>query len=87
MDALAAAPAGQQVQEVVDELVPEDLTREQILNWRARAIYNHQVVLDHIARYGEHSAQRLFTRALVATVHRVTGRDHLTLTTSPWGTA
>ncbi|EGJ72722.1 hypothetical protein STTU_p0109 (plasmid) [Streptomyces sp. Tu6071] len=83
----AVAPAGRQVREVVDELVLEELTREQILDWRARATYDHQVVLDHIARYGEHSAQRLFTRALVATVHRVTGRDHLTLTTSPWGIA
>ncbi|MDI9889494.1 hypothetical protein QMZ92_35660 [Streptomyces sp. HNM0645] len=41
------------------ELVLEDLTREQVLDWRTRAAHDHQIVHDHIARYGEHSAQRL----------------------------
>ncbi|MGW5120401.1 hypothetical protein ACWEQ8_33955 [Streptomyces noursei] len=69
------------------ELVLEDLTRDQVLDWRARAAADHQVVLDHIERYGEHSAQRLFTRALVATVQRLSGLEHLDLGYTPWGQA
>ncbi|MFE4018552.1 hypothetical protein ACFXPZ_14180 [Streptomyces sp. NPDC059101] len=69
------------------ELVLEDLTVEQVLDWRARAATDHQVVLDHIERYGEHSAQRLFTRALVATVQRLSGLEHLDLGYTPWGQA
>ncbi|MFJ1616063.1 hypothetical protein ACIODT_24575 [Streptomyces sp. NPDC088251] len=49
------------------ELALEDLTREQVLDWRNRAV-DREVVHDHIERYGEHSAQRLFTRAFVAQV-------------------
>ncbi|MFF0630834.1 hypothetical protein [Streptomyces sp. NPDC004296] len=67
------------------ELVLEDLTRDQVLDWRARAATDHQVVLDHIERYGEHSAQRLFTRVLVATVQRLSGLEHLDLGYTPWG--
>ncbi|MFI5750573.1 hypothetical protein ACIBBE_32740 [Streptomyces sp. NPDC051644] len=48
------------------ELVLEDRTREQVLDWRNRAAADHEVVHDHIERYGEHSAQRLFTRMFVA---------------------
>ncbi|MFI6360890.1 hypothetical protein ACIBJF_52350 [Streptomyces sp. NPDC050743] len=33
---------------------------------RARRTH-HRIVRDHIARYGQRSAQRLFTRELVAT--------------------
>ncbi|MFJ1601503.1 hypothetical protein [Streptomyces sp. NPDC088261] len=43
------------------ELVLEELTREQVLDWRTRAAADHQVVVDHIDRYGEPSARRLFT--------------------------
>ncbi|MFF7534509.1 hypothetical protein ACFZB2_36210 [Streptomyces bobili] len=46
----------------------EDLTREQVLDWRTRPARDHQVVFDHIDRYGERSAQRLFTREFVAKV-------------------
>ncbi|MFF3733316.1 MULTISPECIES: hypothetical protein [unclassified Streptomyces] len=82
-----AAPAPE-VADVDDdqELVLEDLTREQVLDWRNRAA-DHQIVHDHIARYGEHSAQRLFTRAFVATVQRLAGLGHLDLGYTPWGQA
>ncbi|MFE7129519.1 hypothetical protein ACFVIM_01520 [Streptomyces sp. NPDC057638] len=32
------------------ELVLEDLTREQVLDWRTRAVADHQLVFDHIDR-------------------------------------
>ncbi|WP_030686903.1 hypothetical protein [Streptomyces sp. NRRL B-1347] len=69
------------------ELVLEDLTREQVLDWRTRAAHDHQIVHDHIDRYGEHSAQRLFTRALVSNVQRLAGLGHLDLGFTPWGQA
>ncbi|MEV5083174.1 hypothetical protein AB0K74_31615 [Streptomyces sp. NPDC056159] len=69
------------------ELVLEDLTREQVLDWRNRAAADHQIVHDHIARYGEQSAQRLFTRSFVATVQRLSGLGHLHLGYTPWGQA
>ncbi|MFF8953159.1 hypothetical protein ACF09I_30765 [Streptomyces sp. NPDC014940] len=69
------------------ELVLEDLTREQVLDWRTRAAHDHQIVHDHIARYGELSAQRLFTRSFVATVQRLAGLGHLDLGNTPWGQA
>ncbi|NUK23707.1 hypothetical protein HRW08_13650 [Streptomyces lunaelactis] len=69
------------------ELVLEDLTREQVLDWRNRAAVEHQLVVDHIEWYGETSAQRLFTRAFVAMVQRVSGLGHLDLGYTPWGQA
>ncbi|MGA5364205.1 hypothetical protein [Streptomyces purpurascens] len=84
----AAAPAAQPEADDVDrDLVLEDLTREQVLDWRTRAARDHQVVLDHIDRYGETSAQRLFTRSFVATVQRLSGLGHLDLGYTPWGQA
>ena len=80
-----AAPASQLEADTVDrDLVLEDLTREQVLNWRTRAARDHQVVFDHIDRYGETSAQRLFTRAFVADVQRLSRLGHLTLGYSTW---
>ncbi|MEV5982818.1 hypothetical protein [Streptomyces sp. NPDC052114] len=84
----AVAPAPEPI--IVDEdqeLVLEDLTRDQVLDWRTRAAADHQIVFDHIARHGEHSAQRLFTRAFVATVQRLSGLGHLDLGFTPWGQA
>ncbi|MCQ8772082.1 hypothetical protein [Streptomyces telluris] len=78
----APEPAG-----VDPGLVLEDLTREQVLDWRNRAAADHQIVHDHIARYGEQSAQRLFTRVLVATVQRLSGLGHLDLGYTPCGQA
>ncbi|MFE1579317.1 hypothetical protein [Streptomyces fradiae] len=69
------------------ELVLEELTREQVLDWRNRAAADHQLVFDHIDRYGELSAQRLFTRAFVAQVQRLSGLGHLDLGFSTWGQA
>ncbi|MFE7402870.1 hypothetical protein [Streptomyces sp. NPDC057557] len=40
------------------ELVLEELTPEQIRDWRVRGMKDHQVVVDHIDRYGETSARR-----------------------------
>ncbi|MFG2662170.1 hypothetical protein, partial [Streptomyces sp. NPDC048425] len=45
------------------ELVLEGLTREQVLDWRNHAAAGHRLVFDRIGRYGETSAQCLFTRA------------------------
>ncbi|MFF8696748.1 hypothetical protein ACF08W_31495 [Streptomyces sp. NPDC015144] len=69
------------------ELVLKELTREQVLDWRNRAAADHQLVFDHIARYGELSAQRLFTRAFVAQVQRLSGLGHLDLGYTTWGQA
>jgi hypothetical protein len=80
----AAAPAPQLEADVDRDLVLEDLTREQVLDWRTRAARDHQVVFDHIDRYGETSAQRLFTRAFVADVQRLSRLGHLNLGYSTW---
>ncbi|MFD5341525.1 hypothetical protein [Streptomyces hawaiiensis] len=69
------------------ELVLEELTREQVLDWRNRAAADHQLVFDHIDRYGETSAQRLFTRAFVAQVQRLADLEHLDLGYTTWGQA
>ncbi|WP_307680579.1 hypothetical protein [Streptomyces sp. V4I2] len=82
---LPAAPAPQPEADVVDqELVLEDLTREQVLDWRTRADKDHDIVFAHIDRYGEHSAQRLFTRAFVADVQRLSRLGHLNLGYTTW---
>ncbi|MFF3516578.1 hypothetical protein [Streptomyces sp. NPDC002573] len=81
-----AVPASEpQGEDVVQDLVLEDLTREQVLDWRIRAAKDHQVVFDHIERYGEHSAQRLFTRVFVAQVTCLSRLGHLSLGYTPWG--
>ncbi|WP_330327882.1 hypothetical protein [Streptomyces pseudovenezuelae] len=83
---LPAVPAvDPDVVDSVQGLVLEDLTREQVLDWRTRAAHDHQVVFDHIDRYGEHSAQRLFTRAFVADVQRLSRLGHLNLGYNTWG--
>jgi hypothetical protein len=81
-----AAPAPEPEGEDVDqELVLEHLTREQVLALRTRVAKDHQVVFDHVEKYGEHSAQRLFTRAFVAKVQRLSSLGHLSLGYTPWG--
>jgi hypothetical protein len=69
------------------ELVLEDLTREQVRDWRVRAMKNHQVVFDHIDRYGETSARRLFSNQLVDQTQRLSGTRHLVLGHITWGQA
>lgn len=69
------------------ELVLEELTRDQVRDWRVRAMKDPQVVFDHIDRYGETSARRLFTGRMVDQVQRVAGLGHLNLGYLPWGQA
>ncbi|MFJ4329159.1 hypothetical protein ACIP3A_39450 [Streptomyces tricolor] len=66
------------------QLVLEDLTREQVIDWRARAAHDPQVVFDHIDRYGETSARRLFTSKFADQVQRLAGLGHLGLGYTPW---
>jgi hypothetical protein len=82
----AAVPAVDDVDQE-QELILEDLTREQVIDWRARAGHDHQVVFDHIDRYGETSARRLFTSRFVDQVQRLAGLGHLGLGYIPWGQA
>ncbi len=65
-------------------LVLEELTREQVIDWRARAQRCHQVVLDHIDQHGELSARRLFTNAFVDQVLRLASTSHLVLAHTTW---
>ncbi|MER5362445.1 hypothetical protein [Streptomyces sp. NPDC002785] len=69
------------------ELVLEDLTREQVRNWRVRAMKDHQVVFDHIDRYGEPSARRLFSNQLVDQAQHHSRLGHLDLGYATWGQA
>ncbi|MFE9451658.1 hypothetical protein [Streptomyces sp. NPDC006739] len=66
------------------ELVLEDLTREQVRDWRVRAMKDHQVVFDHIDQYGETSARRLFSNQLVDQAQRLSGLGHPNLGYSTW---
>ncbi|MFD3664002.1 hypothetical protein ACFWVF_26020 [Streptomyces sp. NPDC058659] len=67
------------------ELVLEDLTPDQVRDWRVRAMKDHQVVFDHIDRYGEPSARRLFSNQLVNDAKHLSGLGHLNLGYSTWG--
>ncbi|MFE5200973.1 hypothetical protein ACFQ93_46125 [Streptomyces sp. NPDC056601] len=69
------------------ELVLEDLTRDQVLDWRVRAMKDHQVVFDHIDQYSESSARRLFSHQLVDEAQRLAGTHHLVLGHTTWGQA
>ncbi|MFC7265853.1 hypothetical protein [Streptomyces lutosisoli] len=69
------------------ELVLEDLTREQVRDWRVRAMKDHDVVFEHIDRYGETSARRLFSHQLVDQAQRLSGARHLVLGHTTWGQA
>lgn len=66
-------------------LILEDLSRDQVLDWRARAAKDHQIVVDHITQYGEFSARRLFTNSFVDQVHRLQKARHLVLAHTTWG--
>ncbi|WP_329580746.1 hypothetical protein [Streptomyces sp. NBC_01361] len=48
---------------------------------------DHQVVFDHIDRYGETSARRLFSHQLVDQAQRLSGTHHLILGHTPGGQA
>ncbi|MGP3635577.1 hypothetical protein ACTU45_19785 [Streptomyces sp. 24-1644] len=86
----AAVPAAVLEQEFADvdedqELVLEDLTPDEVRDWRVRAMKDHSVVFDHIDRYGEPSARRLFSNQLVNEAQRLSGLGHLNLGYSTWG--
>ncbi|MGW6602441.1 hypothetical protein [Streptomyces sp. NPDC055036] len=83
-------PAPDPVADDVDqeqELVLEDLTREQVRAWRVRGMKDHSVVFDHIDQYGETSARRLFSHQLVDEAQRLAGTHHLVLGHTTWGQA
>ncbi|MFB8123305.1 hypothetical protein ACFVG1_23800 [Streptomyces bacillaris] len=69
------------------ELVLEDLTPDQVRDWRVRGLKDHQVVFDHIDRYGEPSARRLFSNQLVDQAQHHARLGHLDLGFSTWGQA
>uniref|UniRef100_UPI002F9099D7 hypothetical protein n=1 Tax=Streptomyces sp. NBC_01562 TaxID=2975879 RepID=UPI002F9099D7 len=83
----AAAPGPVDDVDQEQELVLEDLTREQVRAWRVRGMKDHQVVFDHIDRYGEASARRLFSHQLVDQAQRLSGTHHLVLGHTTWGQA
>ncbi|MFH9118369.1 hypothetical protein [Streptomyces globisporus] len=83
----AAAPALEpETADVADdqELVLEDLTPDK-RDWRVRAMKDRQVVFDHIDRYGEPSAHRLFINRLVDQAQHISGLGHLNVGYFPWG--
>lgn len=67
------------------ELVLEDLTPDQVRDWRVRAMRDQQMLFDHIDRYGEPSARRLFSNRLVDQAHHIAGLGHLNVAYFPWG--
>ncbi|MER0429297.1 hypothetical protein [Streptomyces microflavus] len=73
------------VDEDDQELVLEDLTPDQVRDWRVRAMKEHQVVFNHIDSYGEPSARRLFSNHLVNEAQRLSGLGHLNLGYSTCG--
>ncbi|PZT73065.1 hypothetical protein DNK56_34505 [Streptomyces sp. AC1-42W] len=86
----AAVPAPEPETADVDEdqeLVLEDLTPDQVRDWRVRAMKDHDVVFDHIDQYGETSARRLFSNRLVDEAQRLSGTHHLVLGHTAWGQA
>ncbi|MEW2709067.1 hypothetical protein AB0948_29320 [Streptomyces koyangensis] len=82
-----AAPALVDGDDQEQELVLEDLTTEQVRDWRVRGMKDHQVVFDHIDQYGETSARRLFSNRLVDEAQRLEGTHHLVLGHTTWGQA
>ncbi|WP_326621787.1 hypothetical protein OHA57_39545 (plasmid) [Streptomyces anulatus] len=80
----AAIPAPVREPEFADveddqELVLEDLTPDQVRDWRVRAMKDHSVVFDHMDHYGEPSARRLFSNQLVDQAQHHTRLGHLDL--------
>ncbi|MGW6875853.1 hypothetical protein ACWGHA_26335 [Streptomyces xanthophaeus] len=67
------------------KLILEDLTRDQVRDWRVRASKDHEFVFDHIDEYGEVSARRLFSNQLVDEAQRLAGTHHLVLGHVTWG--
>ncbi|MEW2373422.1 hypothetical protein AB0940_29225 [Streptomyces sp. NPDC006656] len=83
----APQPEPADVDDDDQDLVLEDLTPDQVRNWRVRALKDHQVVFDHIDRYGEPSARRLFSNQLVDQAQHHSRLGHLDLGYATWGQA
>ncbi|MGA5558836.1 hypothetical protein [Streptomyces lavendulocolor] len=88
----AVVPAPEPEPEFADvdedqELVLEDLTPDQVRDWRVRGLKDHQVVFDHIDRHGEASARRLFSNQLVDQAQHHSRLGHLDLGYTTWGQA
>jgi hypothetical protein len=50
------------------------------MDWHTRGVaHDHHLVFDHIDRYGEVSARRLFAGRFVDPVQRLAGLAHLSL--------
>ncbi|MET9734515.1 hypothetical protein ABZZ79_28915 [Streptomyces sp. NPDC006458] len=86
-DLSAVVPGRCEVDDQEQELVLEDLAPDQVRAWRVRAMKDHDVVFDHIDRYGERSARRLFSNRLVDEAQRLSGTHHLVLGHLTWGQA
>ncbi|MGC5041096.1 hypothetical protein ACLQ2C_36775 [Streptomyces sp. DT73] len=82
-----AAPEPVDGDDQEQELVLEDLTREQVRAWRVRGLKDHSVVLDHIDQYGEPSARRLFSNQVVDQAQHHSRLGHLDLGYATWGQA
>ncbi|MEU5430706.1 hypothetical protein AB0H73_34590 [Streptomyces olivoreticuli] len=65
----------------------EALAREQVIDWRARAERDHQLVLGHIDEHGGPWARCLFTNSFVDRVLHLAGTRHLVLGHTAWGQA
>jgi hypothetical protein len=86
--AVAATPEAADVDHDQERpLVLEDLTPDQVRDWRVRALKDHQIVHDHIDRYGERSARRLFSNQVVDQAQRFSRLGHLNLGYTTWGQA
>jgi hypothetical protein len=57
----------------------EELIREQVIDWRARAQKEDQLVVEHVEEYGEVFARRLCTSRFLVQVLRLIGTSHLVL--------
>jgi hypothetical protein len=66
-------------------ILMEELTREQVIDWRARAQKDHQLVVEHVEEYGEAFARRLCTSRFLDQVLRLIGTSHLVLGHTIWG--
>ncbi|MGW6940009.1 hypothetical protein ACWGF3_13545 [Streptomyces xanthophaeus] len=76
-----------EVADVDQELVLEDLTPDQVRDWRVRASKSHEIIFEHIDEYSEESARRLFSHRLVDEAQRLSGTHHLVLGHITWGQA
>ncbi|MET9294398.1 hypothetical protein [Streptomyces sp. NPDC003077] len=70
---------------VDQKLVLEELPCEQVVDWRARAATDAQLVTERIERYDESSGRRRFTGGFVGQVQCLSSLRHLNSGFAPWG--